>query len=53
MAKYVLVDWEADHSVSVIPSSKLKYRDGANVVQKWPDGDYRGVILEESGKLHV
>lgn len=53
MTKYVLVDWEADHSVSVIPSSKLKYRDGVNVVQKWPDGNYRGVILEESGKLHV
>ena len=49
---FSLVSWLA-YSVSVVPSSKLKYRDGANVVQKWPDRDYRGVILEESGKLHV
>ena len=53
MAKFMLVDWEADHSVSIIPSIKLRYRDGGNIFQKWPDGADYGVILEKSGKLHV
>lgn len=49
--KYVLVDWNIDHSVSVVPATHLKSRDGNSVTQKWPDGEYCGVILEESGKL--
>ena len=49
--KYVLVDWNIDHSVSVVPATRLKSRDGNSVTQKWPDGEYCGVILEESGKL--
>ena len=51
--KYVLVDWDADHSWSGVSTSRLKTRDGKNVTQKWPDGEYAGVILEKSGKLLV
>ena len=46
----MLVDWEADHSVSIILSSELRHR-GANIVQKWLDGTYHEVILKEKGKL--
>ena len=46
----MLVDWEADHSVSIILSSELRHR-GVNIVQKWLDGTYHEVILKESGKL--
>jgi len=53
-SKYVLVDWEADNSVSVAPSSRLKSRVGLNIEQKWPDRVvYRGLILKESGKYCV
>lgn len=43
-----------DHSVSVVPSSRLKSPVGLNIEQKWPDRVvYRGSILEESGIVYL
>lgn len=49
-SKYVLVEWESDSTVSVVPTSRLKTRDGERVTQSWPGGVYAGTILQEGGK---
>ena len=38
-AKYILVEWESDSSMSVVPASHLKTRDGT---QAWPGGVFAG-----------
>ena len=48
--KYVLVEWESDSSVSVVPTSRLKTRSGDHCTQSWPSGVFAGTILDESGK---
>ena len=47
---YVLVEWEADNSLSVVPVSRLLSRDGNRVSQKWGKQVYAGNILKESGE---
>ena len=48
--KYALVEWDSDCSVSVVPVSRLKSREGKRVTQLWPTGTFAGTILQESGK---
>lgn len=48
--RYVLVEWESDSSVSVVPASRLKTRKGNRVKQAWPGGVFTGTVLEESGE---
>ena len=36
-------------TVSVVPTSRLKTRDGERVTQSWPGGVYAGTILQEGG----
>ena len=49
-SRYVLVEWLTDSSVSVVPVSRLKTRNGNDVTQSWPSGVFAGQILAESGK---
>ena len=46
----MLVEWDSDSSVSLIPTSRLKSKNGSWVTQIWPGGVYAGNVLEESGK---
>lgn len=46
-AKYILVEWESDSSVSVVPASHLKTRDGTRA---WPGGVFADNILQESSR---
>ena len=46
--KYVLVEWESDSSVSVVPTFCLKSRDGIHITQVRPDGVYSGCVHEET-----
>ena len=48
-SKYVLVEWESDSTVSGVPTSCLKTRDGKHITQSWPGGVYAGTILQEGG----
>ena len=48
--KYVLVEWESDSTVSVVPAKRLKTRDGKRITQAWPGGVFAGSILQESGR---
>ncbi len=52
-SKYVLVEWESDSTVSVVPTSRLKTRDGKRVTQAWPGGVFAGSILQESGRTNT
>ena len=47
-AKYILVEWESDSSVSVVPASHLKTRDGTRA---WPGGVFADNILQESSRI--
>ena len=48
--KYVLVEWESDSTISVVPAKRLKTRDGKCVTQAWPGGVIAGSILQESDR---
>ena len=50
MVGYVLIEWDADKSLSVIPLSRLLSRKNTRVTQKWGAKVYAGVILEEGGE---
>ena len=48
--KYVLVEWDSNSSVSMVPASRLKTWDGERITQPWPGGVYAGNILQEGGR---
>ena len=48
-SKYVFVEWESDSTMSGVPTSCLKTRDGKHITQSWPGGVYAGTILQEGG----
>ena len=50
MVFYVLIEWDVDKSLSVIPLSKLLSKNAERVTQKWGARVYSGTILQESGK---
>ena len=49
-SKYVLVEWDSDALVSVVPFSKLKSKEEKRVNQVWPSGTFSGTIIKQSGK---
>ena len=53
MVNYVLIEWESDNSVSVVPVNRLLSRNGKYATQKWGRRVYGGTILKESGKLYT
>ena len=50
MVGYVLIEWDVDKSLSVVPISQLQSRKGSRATQKWGAKVYAGVILEEGGE---
>ena len=50
MVGYVLIEWDVDKSLSIVPISRLQSRKGSRVTQKWGAKVYAGVILEEGGE---
>jgi hypothetical protein len=52
MVFYVLIEWDVDKSLSVVPVSRLLSRNAENVTQKWGSRVYGRTILQESGKFN-
>ena len=53
MVFYVLVEWDVDKTLSVVPVSKLLTRNAEKVTQKWGARVYSGTILNEGGKCII
>ena len=51
MVFYVLVEWDVDKILSVVPASKLLTRNAEKVTQKWGARVYSGTILNEGGSV--
>ena len=53
MVFYVLVEWDVDKTLSVVPASKLLTRNAEKVTQKWGVRVHSGTILNEGGKCII
>ena len=50
---YVLIEWDIDNSLSVVPLSKLLSRNGKRVTQRWGRKVFSGSILQEGGEFLI